>query len=126
MKALLNICSISLLLGSFAAKANGGLIQASVMTTAVPTAVLCSALGQSSEIPEAVTCMISASASTTVGISIALLKEMQEVQPEALSYLSGEEASPALISVTLKVQEILLENGEERSFEEIASSIASL
>ncbi|MGE3610244.1 MAG: hypothetical protein AB7I27_11695 [Bacteriovoracaceae bacterium] len=67
---------------------------------------------------------ISAGASTTV--AGALLKEMKQVQLDALAYEAGNDSSIALESVIAKMQASALENGSELSFEDAIDMINNL
>ncbi|MGE3609839.1 MAG: hypothetical protein AB7I27_09670 [Bacteriovoracaceae bacterium] len=58
-----------------------------------------------------------------ISTSAALMKEMQEVKPDALDYTSYRIASPQLEAVVEKFQATSLEQGHELSFDEVVETI---
>lgn len=74
-------------------------------------------------------CLISVSATSaapTVTTSVLLLKEMQEVKSDAINYVAGETATPALESVVEKIQAAALEQDKEVSFDEVIEALIQL
>lgn len=67
---------------------------------------------------------------TTLGLlqitSLVLLKEAQEVKPDAINYAAGESATPALESVVEKIQIAVSEHGKEISFDEVVEALIGL
>lgn len=58
--------------------------------------------------------------------SVLLLKEAQEVKPDAINFAAGESATPALESVVEKIQIAVSEHGKEISFDEIIEALIGL
>lgn len=62
----------------------------------------------------------------TITTTIALLKEMQEVKPDALEYATAGIASPALTSVAQNFQIEANSQGHELTFEDVVNFINTL
>ncbi|MGE3610241.1 MAG: hypothetical protein AB7I27_11680 [Bacteriovoracaceae bacterium] len=70
--------------------------------------------------------LVASMAGLSATAAVALLKEMKQVQLDALAYESGDELSVALESVVAKLQDTAIENGTELSFEEAIAAINNL
>ncbi|MGE3610517.1 MAG: hypothetical protein AB7I27_13085 [Bacteriovoracaceae bacterium] len=61
-----------------------------------------------------------------VAVTVALMKEVQEVKPEALAFAAEGSSSAALESTVEKIQAEALAQGKELSFEEVVDLINNL
>lgn len=92
-----------------------------VSSTVAPIGKICELFATEEGIGQAQCAM--SSLMTSTGVTSALLKEIQEVQPDAIAFVAGEEVTPSLLSVVERIQ---TEIAPEKSFEEIIELISSL
>lgn len=115
------IYSLLLVSSLLSTQARAWTFENAVSSTVAPIGKICELFATPEGIGQAQCAM--SSLMTSTGVTSALLKEIQEVQPDAIAFVAGEEATPALNSVVERIQ---TEVAPEKSFDEIVLLISGL
>src|SRR5690606_7313319 len=67
--------------------------------------------------------IVSSAELAITSVTVALLKEVKELQPDALEYTLTGESTPALESLIEKIQDLGKGEGKELSFEQVIDAI---
>lgn len=122
-KAKLFFTGLSVLAAANSAFAGNEISKTAGLLTASPTlAVTCAVYGDTDNF-----CLTgTGSAALLTTSSVLLLRDIQAVQPDALRYMEGQDASPLLESVASRLQDVASEHlGREMTFNEAVNDIIS-
>lgn len=121
---LIALCFICAAATFKAGKADAYEYAAEITSASAPVAAVLCALDQKKDMNK-MDCAGISFIATGASVTTFVLRDVQVVQTDALDYMAGAQATPALRSVVATIQEISLkEFGREIGFEETVNEIA--